>query len=72
MAVETNGRKVTRDDLQQAFSRFLGDGETAARAKVPQAAVVGAAVVVSLVALAFVAGRRRGRRRSAVVVVRRL
>ena len=27
MAVETNGRKITRDDLEAAFSQVIGEGE---------------------------------------------
>ncbi|HLG66632.1 MAG TPA: hypothetical protein VKV36_02020 [Acidimicrobiales bacterium] len=72
MAARTDGRRITRDDLEEAFARVLGTGESAARAAAPKAVVVGAAAVAALAALAYMAGRRRGRRRSAVVEIRRL
>lgn len=71
MPLETNGR-ITRTDLETAFSRVVGDGQEAATTIVPQALVVAGAVALAVVALAFLAGRRRGRRRSAVVEIRRL
>ena len=72
MPAKTDGRKITRDDLQQAFSQLLGEGETTARSAVPQAAVLGAGLALAVVALAYLAGRRKGRRRSAILEVRRV
>jgi hypothetical protein len=72
MAVGTNGRRITRDDLEAAFSRVAGDGEATARAAAPQALVVAGAVALGVITLAYLAGRRRGRRRSAVLEVRRV
>ncbi len=72
MATRTNGRRITRDDLQEAFSRLAGEGESTAKAAVPQAAVVAGALALAVVALAYLAGRRRGRHRSAVVEIRRV
>lgn len=70
MAVATNGRRITRDDLQSAYARVLGEGEaTATEAKSQLGAVVVAGVVVALT-LAYLAGKRRGRRRAAVIVRR--
>ncbi|HEY3942298.1 MAG TPA: hypothetical protein VGL60_07415 [Acidimicrobiales bacterium] len=72
MAIGTSRQRISRDDLQAAFDRMLGEGESAIRAAVPQAAVVGGAVALALVAVAYVAGRRRGRKRTAVLEVRRI
>jgi hypothetical protein len=72
MAVQTNGRRITRDDLEAAFAKVAGEGEATARAAAPPALVAAAAVAIGVVALAYLAGRRRGRRRSAVLEVRRL
>jgi hypothetical protein len=67
-----DGRLITRDDLRAVYSQVVGEGEATARAQAPRAlAVLGAAGLV-LVTLAFMAGRRRGRGRSAVVEIRRL
>jgi hypothetical protein len=72
MPVDTNGRRITRADLESAFSQVIGEGETIAQSSGTQAALVVAAVALVVVALAYVAGRRRGRRRSALVEIRRL
>jgi hypothetical protein len=72
MAVSTNGRKISRDDLERAFSQIIGDGEESVQRTMPQLVATAAAVVLGMVALAYLAGRRRGRGRSAVVQVRRI
>ncbi len=65
-------QRVTRQDLESAFSQAFSEGETAVRSIIPQAVVVGTAVVVAAVAFAYLAGRRRGRRRSSVIEIRRV
>jgi len=72
MAVGTNGRKITRDDLEAAFSQVIGEGEATAEAAVPQVLLVAGTVALAVVTLAYLAGKRRGRRRSAVVEIRRV
>jgi len=72
MSVGTNGTRITRDDLEAAFSRVLGDGEASARSAAPAAAVVAGVAVVGVVALAYLLGRHRGRRRSTILELRRL
>jgi hypothetical protein len=72
MPVETNGRKISRDDLQAAFAKAIGDGEDSVRASLPPVLVVAGAVVVGLVAVAYLFGRRGGRNDSAIVEIRRL
>jgi hypothetical protein len=68
----TKGRLITREDLQAAYAQVMGEGEATARAAAPTALGVAGAVVLVVVTLAFLAGRRRGRARSAVVEIRRL
>lgn len=68
----SNGRRITRDDLEAAFSRVIGEGEATAQAAAPTALVVAGAVALGVIALAYLAGRRRGRRRSAVLEIRRV
>lgn len=72
MATATGGRRITRDDLEAAFARVVGEGEATAQSAAPTGLVVAGAVALGVIALAYLAGRRRGRRRSAVVEVRRL
>jgi threonine/homoserine/homoserine lactone efflux protein len=66
------GRLITREDLRAVYSQVVGEGEATARAQAPRALAVIGAVGFVLVTLAFLAGRRRGRGRSAVVEIRRL
>jgi hypothetical protein len=72
MSVETNGRRISRDEVQAALAKVLGQGQDAVQAKLPAAAIVGGAVVVGVLALAYWFGRRGGRRDSAVLEIRRL
>lgn len=72
MSTRTNGRPITRDDLEQAFQRVVGAGENAVESAVPTSLVLAGAVACCVVALAYLAGKRRGRRKSSVVEIRRL
>lgn len=72
MAVQTNGRRISRDDLEAAFTKVLGDGEATAESVGPPVLVIAAAAAIGVVALAYLAGRRRGRRRSTVIELRRI
>ena len=67
-----NGRLITREDLQAAYSQFMGEGEATAQAAAPKGLAVAGAVALVVVTVAFLAGRRRGRAKSAVVEIRRL
>ena len=65
-------RPITRDDLE-AKLRELEGGVTETKDSVLATAItVGAVVAVGVVAVAFFLGRRRGRRRTTVVEVRRI
>ena len=64
--------RVTREELQAAFTQVLGEGEAAAGARMPQAVVLAGAVVVAVLALTYLSGRRRGRKNSAVIEIKRL
>jgi hypothetical protein len=70
--VGSNGRLITREDLQAAYAQVVGEGEATARAAAPRGLAVAGAIGILLLALAFLAGKRRGRGRSAVVEIRRL
>ena len=67
-----NGKLITREDLQAAYSQFMGEGEATARAAAPKGLAVAGAVALAVITISFLAGRRRGRARSAVVEIRRL
>jgi len=68
----TNGKKITRDDVEAAFSRLLGEGQVEAQSVASQVVVLAAAAALGVIAIAYLAGRRRGRRRSAIVEFRRI
>ena len=72
MAVRTNGQRITRDDLQAAFADVLGEGRQSARNSAPQALVVGGGIALLVVVIAYLLGRRGGRKRTAILEVRRL
>lgn len=68
----TKNRTVTRDDIEAKLREMAGEVDDRVEAARP-ALLTGAVVGVSvLVVLAYLLGRRRGRRRSAVVEIRRL
>lgn len=66
------GGKITIDDIEAKLREVQGKAtETGEDAK-NMAIAVGAAVVVGLVGAAFLLGRRRGKRKSTIVEVRRV
>jgi hypothetical protein len=70
MSPET--KPITRDDIEAKFRELTGDASDELESVRSQAVTVGLAVGVALVAVIFLIGRRSGRRRSAVVEVRRV
>jgi hypothetical protein len=72
MSMRTNGRPITRDDLEAAFQKVVGEGEQAVESAVPTALIVAGAAGFLVVAIAYLAGKRRGRNKSSVVEIRRL
>ena len=67
----TNG-KITRADIESKLHDMRGDVEESAEAaKTPIMAIAGG-VAVAIVIVAFLLGKRRGRRRSTVVEIRRV
>jgi hypothetical protein len=72
MSVRTDGRPITRADIEAAFQRVVGEGEKAVESTMPVALVVAGAAALVVVALVYLAGKRRGRRKSSVIEIRRL
>jgi len=67
----TNGR-ITRGDIESKLREMQGEvQETTEAAKVPLLAIAGG-VVAGIVVAAFLLGKRRGRRKSTVVEIRRV
>jgi hypothetical protein len=63
---------ITRDDIEAKFRELNGDVTTEVVSVRSQALTIVAGVAVVVIAVAFVFGRRAGRKRSTVVEVRRI
>ena len=68
----TTDAPITRDDIEASFRGVVGDVEAVAEQQRNRALIVGVAVIVGVVAVTFVLGRRRGQKNRTVVEVRRL
>ena len=67
-----NTDRITRDDLEAKFRSVQGEVEEQKASAVSTAVTVGAVVLVGVVAVAFLLGRRRGKKRTTIVEVRRI
>jgi hypothetical protein len=66
------GGRITRADIENKLREMRGDvEETAEAAKAPLMAIAGGVAAVIVIA-AFLFGKRRGRRKSTVVEIRRV
>ncbi len=64
--------KISRDDIEAKFRELQGEVEEVQEEAVNAAIIVGAAVAVAVVVVAFWLGRRRGRKTRTVVEIRRV
>ena len=71
MAV-TQERPVTRADIETKLRQIRGEVDSTAKAAVPIGLAVGAAAVAVVVGVAYLMGRRKGRKRATVVEIRRV
>jgi hypothetical protein len=69
---ETVHRPIRRQDLEAKIRELHGGVEDTAHAATSTLVTVGAVVVVGVITVAFLLGRRKGRRRTTVVEVRRI
>jgi hypothetical protein len=63
--------RITRDDIESKFRELQGEVDTTVDDVRSYAATAGAIVVVLHVVLAFLLGRRRGKKTQTVVEIRR-
>ncbi len=68
----TAPERISRDDIEAKFRELTGEVSSGVESTRSQVITVGLAVGVALVAVVFLIGRRNGRRRSAIVEVRRI
>jgi hypothetical protein len=64
-------KRITRDDIESKFREVQGEVDLIEDEARNYAGMVAVVVVVTVVALAFVLGRRKGRRTRTVVEIRR-
>jgi hypothetical protein len=64
--------RITRDQIEAKFRELTGEVSDEVESTRSQAITVGLAVGVMVVAAVFLIGRRNGRRKSAIVEVRRI
>lgn len=65
------GQRITRDDLEARFRQLTSDVDDRAEAAKGTAIAVGAVVAAAVVIGVFLLGRRRGRKKTTVIEVRR-
>ncbi|MGH9137070.1 MAG: hypothetical protein ACRD0G_08475 [Acidimicrobiales bacterium] len=68
----TATQKVSRDDLESKFRELRGEVDTQAEQAKSFAIAGGVAFIVLLALLAFILGRRAGRKKTTVVEIRRI
>jgi hypothetical protein len=64
--------RITRDDIEAKFRALQGEVDETADAAVSYVLVAGVAAAAGVLVLAYLLGRRKGRRKSTIVEVRRL
>ena len=62
---------ITRDDIEAQFRTIQGDAEAVEDEARDYVALAVAAVAITVIVGAFLLGRRRGKRRQAIVEIRR-
>lgn len=70
--MSTATSKIGRDDLEAKFRELQGDATETVEEARSMAVTAAIAVGVVVIAAVFVLGRRRGKRRSTIVEIRRL
>jgi signal transduction histidine kinase len=63
---------ITRDDIEAKFRELQGEVDDTVEQSMGMVVIAGVAAVVGIVVVAFVLGRRRGKKRTTVVEIRRV
>ncbi|MGQ0432902.1 MAG: hypothetical protein ACT452_10925 [Microthrixaceae bacterium] len=71
-AAQAHATPITRDTIEAKFRELEGGVTDTRESATTMLITVGAVVAVGVIAIAFLAGRRKGRRRTTVVEVRRV
>jgi hypothetical protein len=70
VTVTTNGHRISRDDLEAAYSKVIGETDATARSSSNQIGFALLAAGAVAVTVAYLMGKRRGRRRAGILVRR--
>jgi len=70
--VNAQPQPIQRDDLEAKMRELQGEVTETRESATSTLLTVGAVVVVGVIAVAFLLGRRKGKKRTTVVEVRRL
>jgi len=70
--VNAQPQPIGRDDLEAKMRELQGEVTETAESATSKLVTIGAVVVVGVIAVAFLLGRRKGKKRTTVVEVRRL
>ena len=65
-------RPIQRSDIEAKFRELTGGVRETAATAAPIGLAIGAAAVVAVIGVAYLLGRRRGKKRSTVVEIRRI
>jgi hypothetical protein len=68
----TAAQRITRDDIEAKFREIKGEVDTTTEKAKPIGLVAAAAVVIGAVAVAYLFGRRKERKKRTVVEIRRV
>jgi hypothetical protein len=68
----TATQRITRDDIEAKFREIKGEVDTTTEKAKPIGLVAAAAVVIGAVAVAYLFGRRKERKKRTVVEIRRV
>lgn len=71
-AAQPLGRHITRADIEAKFRELEGEVDERKEQAFSIAVAVGAALVVGIAISGYILGRRRGRKRTTVVEIRRV
>lgn len=64
--------RITREDIETKLRQLKGDTEEVAQSQKKNGIIVAALGAVAVIALAYFLGRRKGKKKSAIVEIRRL
>ena len=70
--MKTDDTTVTRNDIEAKLREIRGEVDDAGASAKQYAVIAGAVIAVTVVALAFTLGKRKGKKKRTVVEVRRV